>query len=109
LDEEKVKMGITEIKYPYFSSEADEDNQIGGYASEAKEAKNFFWMYTISSLINSLAGAGLVIEFFHEHDRCAPGMGGIRSDGDGLFYYPALEKALPLTFSLKATPRWRSL
>ena len=104
LNEEKIKTGITEIKYPYFNNEADEDDQIGGYASGAKEAKNYFWMYTISGLINSLVGAGLSIEFLNEHDRCAPGMGGTARDGEGLFYYPSLEGALPLTFSLKARP-----
>lgn len=62
-------------------------------------------MYTISDLINSLARAGLFIEFLNEYDRCAPGMGGITADEEGLLYYPALEGALPITFSLKATLR----
>lgn len=102
LDEEKIKHGIVEIKYPYFSSEPDEGEIIGGYASESKRAKNFSWMYTIGGLVNSLAEAGLSIEFFIEHDRCAPGMGGITRDKEGLCYYPSLEGAFPLTFSLKA-------
>lgn len=102
LDEEKLKEGITEIKYPYFSREPDEDNTIGGYASEPKESKNYFWMYTISELVNSLVGAGLSIEFLNEHDRCAPGMGGIAIDQDNLCYYPFLDGAFPLTFSLQA-------
>lgn len=105
LDEDKVAKGVTEVKYPYFKEEADVDNQIGGYASHTKEAKNYFWMYTISELINSLAQAGLFIEFLNEYDRCAKGMGGTTADGEGLLYYPALEGALPLTFSLKATLR----
>lgn len=105
LDEEKLDTGITEIKYPYFKQDPDEDDRIGGYAGEAKEAKNYFWMYTISGLINSLAGAGLLIEFLNEHDRCAPGMGGAAMDEDGLSYYPSLEGALPLALSLKARPR----
>lgn len=44
-DEQKLKQGITEIKYPYFGQEPDEDNWIDGYAAEAKQAKNYFWMY----------------------------------------------------------------
>lgn len=105
LDEEKIKSGITQIKYPYFNQEADEDEHIGGYASEPKEAKNYFWMYTIGELVSSLAQAGLFIEFLNEHDRCAPGMGGTAIDDEGLLYYPDLEGALPLTFSLKARHR----
>ncbi|OCL25184.1 methyltransferase type 11 [Orenia metallireducens] len=104
-DEDKITNGVTEIKYPYFKEEADEDNQIGGYASETKEAKNYFWMYTISDLINSLAQAGLFIEFLNEYDRCASGMGGTNKDEEGLMYYPPLEGAMPITFSLKATLR----
>lgn len=104
-DEDKITNGVTEIKYPYFKKKADEDNQIGGYASKTKEAKNYFWMYTISDLINSLARAGLFIEFLNEYDRCASGMGGITADEEGLLYYPALEGAVPMTFSLKATLR----
>ena len=105
LDEEQLKQGITKIKYPYFKQEADEDNQIGGYASETKGAKNYFWMYTMGELVNSLVAAGLCIDFLHEYDRCASGMGGTTADEDGLFYYPLLEGALPLTFSIKASPR----
>ena len=93
------------IKYPYFQQEPDEDSTIGGYACEAKEATNYFWMYTMSGLINSLSEAGLFIEYLHEYDRCVPGMGGTTPDGEGLLFYPSLEKALPLTFSLKAIPR----
>ena len=74
------------------------DGVIGGYASETKECKNFYWMYTIGGLVNSLARAGLTIEYFNGHDRCAQGMGEGVSDEESLYYYPAL----PLTFSLKA-------
>lgn len=104
-DEEKINNGVTEIKYPYFKDTPDADEEIGGYASEKKEAKNYFWMFTLSDLINSLAQAGLFIEFLHEYDRCAPGMGGTTEDEEGLLYYPTLEGAVPITFSLKATPR----
>ncbi len=104
-DEDKIVNGVTEIKYPYFKQAPDEETQIGGWASEAKEAKNYFWMYTMSHLINSLAQAGLFIEFLNEYDRCVSGMGGTTEDQDGLFCYPALEGALPITFSLKATVR----
>jgi SAM-dependent methyltransferase len=105
MDEEKLKDGLIAIKYPYFQQEPDEDSTIGGYACEAKEATNYFWMYTMSGLINSLSEAGLFIEYLHEYDRCVPGMGGTMPDGEGLLFYPSLEKALPLTFSLKAIPR----
>lgn len=105
LDEEKVMDGITEVKYPYFTQEPDEENYIGGYASSAKEAKNYYWMYKVSDLVNSLAGAGLFIEYFNEYDRCAPGMGGNKVDDEGLLYFSSLKGALPITFTIKASPR----
>jgi SAM-dependent methyltransferase len=106
-DEVKIARGVLDIKYPYFKKEPDVSDEIGGYAAEARKAVNFSWMYTMGSLINALAGAGLSIDFFHEYDRCAPGMGGTDLDAGGLSYYPYLEGALPLVFSLKATVRQR--
>lgn len=105
LDEDKIEKGIVEIKYPYFSKEPDESDEIGGYATEAREAKNYYWMYTMGSLINSLAQSGLFIEYINEYDRCVPGMGGTALDEEGLSYYPHLEGAFPVVFSLKAVPR----
>lgn len=53
-----------EIKYPYFGKCPDEDDSIGGYASEVKHGvKSYFWMHTISDIINSLIKAGMHIEF----------------------------------------------
>lgn len=104
-DEEKITKGVLELKYPYFDNEADVSTTIGGYASDTKEAKNYFWMYTLSKLINALSQADLFIEYMNEHDRCVPGMGGTETDENGLSYYPEFEGKLPLVFSLKATPR----
>lgn len=104
-DEEKITKGILDIKYPYFDKEADVSTTIGGYASDTKEANNYFWMYTISKLVNALAQADLFIEYMKEHDRCAPGMGGTTVDEERLSYYPEFKGKLPLAFSLKAIPR----
>ncbi len=104
-DEDLIDDGVLEAKYPYFGKEPDEADEIGGYASDSKEAKNYFWMYTIGSIINSLSRAGLFIEYLNEYDRCDSGMGGIEIDEEGLSYYPALENKLPIVFSLKAVLR----
>ncbi len=104
-DEEKIADGVLEIRYPYFSKIPDRSYEIGGYASDSKEAENYYWNYTVSELINSLAKADLFIEFFNEYDRCVPGMGGTHTDEDVLSYYPSLQGAIPLVFSLKATVR----
>jgi len=67
MDTEKLADNITEIKYPYFSKVPDADDSIGGYASETKHAVNYYWMHTVSDIINSLTFAGLHIEYFNEY------------------------------------------
>ncbi len=104
-DEEAIEKSVLSIKYPYFAKHPDKDNYIGGYASDPKESENYFWSYSISEVVNALSSAGLFIEYIHEYDRCAQGMGGIKRDEKGLCYYPAFEGKLPITFSLKAAPR----
>lgn len=67
MDEQKLANNIMEVKYPYFGKEPDVDDSIGGYASEPKHGvKAYFWMYTVSDLINSLTSAGLHIQYFNE-------------------------------------------
>lgn len=107
LDEEKIHHGHTDIKYPYFNFalEPDEEESIGGYASEPKAFKNFFWSYKISDLLNALSKADLFIEDFKEHAKCAKGMGGNTLDDQGLCYYASHEGHIPLSFSIKAVHR----
>jgi len=81
---------------------ADFDTSIGGYASEAKQAENYFWGHQLSTIINGLLNGGLYVTYFKEYDRCVSGMAGSTIDANGLAYYPELEGKLPLVFSLKA-------
>jgi hypothetical protein len=75
---------------------------IGGYASNPKKAKNYFWMHTISDILNALIEAGLTIERVNEFDTLAWNHGNMTSLNNGLFYYKGLEKMIPLTLSVKA-------
>ncbi|MFW6287580.1 MAG: class I SAM-dependent methyltransferase [bacterium] len=104
-DEDELDRGVLSVKYPYFKDDPDLDNYIGGYASEAKESENYFWLYKVSDLINSLSSAGLFVEYIHEYDRAVEGMAGRERDENDLMYYPEFEGGLPLTMSLKAVPR----
>nr|WP_281172336.1 class I SAM-dependent methyltransferase [Halonatronum saccharophilum] len=40
-----------------------------------------------------------------EYDKCVQGMGGSKLDGEDLSYYSHFEGKVPLSYSLKATPR----
>jgi SAM-dependent methyltransferase len=104
-DEEAMDSGSLQIRYPYFKDHVEVEDQIGGYASDPKEATIYYWAFKLSDLINALASAGLFIQHMAEHDRCAYGMGGIKQDSSGLWYYPEFEGALPITLSLRAVIR----
>jgi SAM-dependent methyltransferase len=106
LDEAKLAGGATEIKYPYFGKEPDVDDTIGGYACEAKRGvRAYFWMHTVSDIINALTSAGLHIEYFNEYRENFYDAGGMEDAGDGMFNYGFNDAKLPMSFSLKATVR----
>ena len=101
-DEQKLRENKLEIKYPYFKKEPEYEDEIFGYYSENKKGDNYGWMYKISDIINPLAKAGLMIEFFNEYDSLYFNNGGMESCGNGQYHYPFFDTKLPFTFSLKA-------
>ena len=103
-DESKLENSIMEVKYPYFSKEPDIDDSIGGYASAWSDGvQAYFWMYTISDIINSLTLAGLHIEYFNEFQEYMCDMGGMKNVGRGLWNYDFNDGKFPMQFSLKAS------
>jgi hypothetical protein len=59
-------------------------------------------MYTVSDLINSLASAGLRIEFFNEFQELFFNGGGMEDAGEGLFNFGYNRGRFPMSFSLRA-------
>ncbi|MEQ8267083.1 MAG: class I SAM-dependent methyltransferase [Parvibaculum sp.] len=60
------------------------------------------WQHTLGDVVSALAGAGLRIEFLHEHDML-PWAGVPSLEWDGTFYRaPEGAPRLPLSYSLKA-------
>jgi hypothetical protein len=104
-DESKLDKQIYEIKYPYFGKTPDIEDTIGGYASEVKHGvKAYFWMHPISELINSLANAGLHIEFFNEYSENFFDSGNMKpSEKTGLYQYEYNIDKYPMSYSLKAS------
>lgn len=105
LDESKLKDEIYEIKYPYFGKQPDTDESIGGYASEVIHGvKAYFWMHTVSDIINAVTNAGMHVEFFNEFPEnfCDPG--GMKPDEEhGLYNYDYNTDKYPMSFSLRAS------
>jgi SAM-dependent methyltransferase len=104
-DEEKLPELV--VKYPYFSKNTDIDGWIGGYASAAKPATNYSWMYTIGEIVTALSQAGLHIEWLHEFDWLYYQLAAERQRevATGKWVFPDHQGKLPYTFSLKATVR----
>ncbi len=104
-DEEKLP--DLSVKYPYFQKNADQDEWIGGYASQPKKAVNYAWMYTVGEIINALSQAGMHIEWFHEFDWLYYKLSAEkqRKDERGNWAFPEYKERLPFTFSLKASIR----
>jgi SAM-dependent methyltransferase len=101
-DEEKLKENRLEIKYPYFAREPESYEYMPDYCTDNKAGNNYNWMYKVSDIINSLAKAGLTIEFFNEYDSLYFNLGGMESCCNGQCHYPFFDTKLPFTFSLKA-------
>ncbi|MBN1877991.1 MAG: class I SAM-dependent methyltransferase [Anaerolineae bacterium] len=104
-DEEKLPELV--VKYPYFQKNADQDEWIGGYASESKQATNYSWMYTMGEIVTALSQAGLHIEWLHEFDWLFFQLSAEKQikDKEGNWVFPEHKERLPYTFSLKATIR----
>ena len=101
-DEEKLKENKLEIKYPYFIREPEYEDEMHDYASDNKTGVNYGWMYKVSDIINTLAKAGLTIEYFNEYDTLYFNLGGMENFDNGHCHYPFFDTKLPFTFSLKA-------
>jgi SAM-dependent methyltransferase len=61
------------------------------------------WIHPLHDIFAALRGAGLAIDWFHEHDALTwPLFPNMRKGADGLYHLPTDHPRLPLAFSLKA-------
>ncbi|MFW5838894.1 MAG: class I SAM-dependent methyltransferase, partial [Bacillota bacterium] len=97
--------GPMRVKYPYWDKLPDKDDIIGGYASVGKKADNYYWMYTMSDIINALVSNGLAIDWMHENDTLGWTIGNMVEVKKGLYQHPDYKQRLPMQFSIKASHR----
>ena len=96
------------FKYPYFTrTEPLETKTKRSYAdreAEVKQEVEYEWTHDLGEIVTVLVGAGLRIEFLHEHpfgiEVQFPFM---QRRDDGRFYLPGGVPEIPLLFSLRAT------
>ena len=93
---------------PYFSREPIVMDEAHDYVDETAKAHNattYTWIHPLGDIISNLMTAGLVLDWFHEHDAVTWRMFKILApDADGLWRWPD-RPWLPLAFSLRATRR----
>ncbi len=102
-DEDLFPKEELDIKYPYFGRQVDKSETIGGYAAEPRNGESYYWMYSISDVVNALIKAGLKIEFIHEFDHLCYNAGNMNDIGFGTYEFKKWRGKMPLMFSIKAT------
>ncbi|MFJ6748166.1 class I SAM-dependent methyltransferase [Streptomyces sp. NPDC091266] len=95
------------VTHDYFSREAWVEETPGTYTDFAAPTVNnrsIEWQHPISDVITALAGAGLRIDFLHEHDMTMfRRFTALRRHDDGYYRLPEDRPRIPLMYSLKAT------
>ncbi|WP_165943649.1 class I SAM-dependent methyltransferase [Roseicella aquatilis] len=95
---------------PYFEREAvvlEEEADYANPAARPAAARSVTWMHPLSAVVGALRGAGLALDWLHEHPRVAWRMfRALERDADGLWAFPD-RPWLPLAYSLGASrPLW---
>lgn len=95
------------LVHDYFSRDAWVDETPGTYTdfdAQTVNNRSVEWQHPLGDVISALAGAGLRIDFLHEHDMTMfQRFTTLRREDDGYFRLPADRARMPLMYSLKAT------
>ncbi|WP_274914391.1 class I SAM-dependent methyltransferase [Streptomyces sp. WZ-12] len=97
----------SKVAHDYFRREAWDEESPGSYTDfEAHTVHNrgVEWQHSLGEVVSALAGAGLRLDFLHEHDMTLfPRFGTLRRGEDGYYRFPQDRPRIPLMYSLKAT------
>ncbi|MFE0192062.1 class I SAM-dependent methyltransferase [Streptomyces sp. NPDC059008] len=95
------------IIHDYFSRDAWVDEIPGTYTDfDAPTVNNrsVEWQHPLGEVVSALAGAGLRIDFLHEHDMTMfQRFTALRRADDGYYRFPGDRPRIPLMYSLKAS------
>ncbi|HEY7765372.1 MAG TPA: class I SAM-dependent methyltransferase, partial [Aestuariivirgaceae bacterium] len=74
-----------------------------GSSQELSHKRTYEWIHPLADIIGALRGAGLGLEWYHEHPALTwPLFPNMMCSADGLYRLPPEFPQLPLSFSLKA-------
>ncbi|MEW1655937.1 methyltransferase domain-containing protein [Streptomyces sp. NPDC093707] len=95
------------VAHDYFRSEAWDEEAPGSYTdfgAPTVHNRSVEWQHSLGEVISAVAGAGLRVEFLHEHDMTLfQRFDVLRRGEDGYYRFPDDRPRIPLMYSLKAT------
>jgi SAM-dependent methyltransferase len=94
------------VTHDYFDEGPEASGGSGTYADEAATTEHnetVEWRHSLSTVVSAIAGAGLRIQFLHEHDHTfyLQRQSLERHDGD-IYRHPVGAPRIPLTYSIRA-------
>ncbi|AJC56966.1 methyltransferase domain-containing protein [Streptomyces sp. 769] len=97
----------SQVAHDYFRTEAWDEEAPGSYTDfEARTVHNrsVEWQHSLGDVVSAVVGAGLRVEFLHEHDMTLfQRFGVLRRGEDGYYRFPDDRPRIPLMYSLKAS------
>ncbi|GAA0950188.1 class I SAM-dependent methyltransferase [Actinocorallia libanotica] len=94
------------VTHDYFDESAQIWDDPGSYADLSAETRNnvsVSWDHTLGSVVSAIAGAGLRIEFLHEHeDTLFPRYGNLQAGSNAVYRRPEGLPRIPMMYSIRA-------
>ncbi|MEU1124313.1 class I SAM-dependent methyltransferase [Streptomyces sp. NPDC005899] len=95
------------VTHDYFSRDPWVDETPGTYADVGAATvhnRSVEWQHPVGEVVSALAGAGLRIEFLHEHDASIVARyASLERHADGYYRPPANRPRIPMMYSVKAS------
>jgi len=94
-----------QVKHSYFHSSHPLTFDSPNYAAPSNDKTyiQYYWIHSVSNIINSLTEHHLCLQYFREHPTITwKAFPFLVKDTDGYFRLPSTMPQIPLTFSLKA-------
>ncbi|HKD74988.1 MAG TPA: class I SAM-dependent methyltransferase [Ktedonobacterales bacterium] len=92
------------VEYTYFYEPRYEANSHDYASGKSLANPMYLWRHSLGEVVNALAGAGLRIDFLHEHPFLSwPYVPFMIQDAEGWYRLPSGLPGIPLSFSIKAT------
>lgn len=94
------------VSNDYFSEAPQEWDEQGSYADPeayVRNSRSVQFHHPLSAIINALIGAGLRLDFLHEHDVTLFRRLGMLEQRGQLFHHPEGVPRVPLMYTLRAT------